>query len=93
MTIRKETAIRILVIASVVFVAVILVIFGDTTHTPQTPPASPRTSQTPQTIARTGPPYSDCDAAHADGRYNIPRGDPAYQAKLDRDGDGIACDR
>ncbi len=91
MTIRKETAIRILVIASVVVVAVLLVIFGDTTHTP--PPTGPRTSQTPQTAARTGPPYSDCDAAHADGRYNIPGGDAAYRPALDRDGDGIACDR
>jgi hypothetical protein len=53
MTIRKGTAIRILVIASVVGVAVLLVIFGDTTHAPQTPPTGPRTSQTPQTIAGT----------------------------------------
>jgi hypothetical protein len=93
MTISKETAIRILVIASVVVVAVLVVIFGDTTHTPQTPPTGPRTSQTPQTAARTGPPHSDCNAAHADGRYNIPRGDPAYEPRLDRDGHGIACDR
>lgn len=31
-------------------------------------------------------------AAAADGRYNIPRGDPAYAPKLDHDNDGIACE-
>lgn len=39
------------------------------------------------------PPYASCSAAAADGRYNIPRGDPAYSPKLDRDNDGIACER
>lgn len=38
------------------------------------------------------PPYKSCTEAHKDGRYNIPRGDPAYQQKLDRDNDGIACE-
>jgi hypothetical protein len=93
MTIRKETAIRILVIASVVVVAVLLVIFGDTTHAPQTGPGTPPGTSAVVTPFRKGPPYSDCEAAHADGRYNIPRGDPAYNPALDRDDDGIACDR
>jgi Excalibur calcium-binding domain len=39
------------------------------------------------------PPYANCKAAAKDGRYNIPRGDPAYAPKLDRDNDGIACER
>lgn len=39
-----------------------------------------------------GPPYKNCSEAHADGRYNIPEGDPAYASKLDRDRDGIACE-
>lgn len=42
--------------------------------------------------AQADPPYKNCSQAHADGRYNIPRGDPAYQQKLDRDNDGIACE-
>jgi hypothetical protein len=42
--------------------------------------------------ARAGPPYANCTEAHKDGRYNIPRGDPAYQQKLDRDNDGVACE-
>lgn len=43
-------------------------------------------------VAAAGPPYSNCSEAHADGRYNIPRDDPAYSSKLDRDGDGLACE-
>lgn len=42
--------------------------------------------------AQAGPPYRNCSEARKDGRYNIPRGDPAYQQKLDRDNDGIACE-
>jgi hypothetical protein len=42
--------------------------------------------------AQAGPPYANCTEAHKDGRYNISKGDPAYQPKLDRDNDGIACE-
>ena len=38
------------------------------------------------------PPYRNCSEAHTDGRYNIPSNDPAYSPKLDRDGDGFACE-
>lgn len=37
-------------------------------------------------------PYPNCDAAAADGLYNIPLGDPRYAPTLDRDNDGLACD-
>jgi Excalibur calcium-binding domain len=37
-------------------------------------------------------PYRDCNEANADGRYNIPRGDPDYRPDLDPDNDGIACE-
>ena len=37
-------------------------------------------------------PYTNCTAAHADGRYDIPQGDPDYVASQDRDGDGYACE-
>ncbi|MCV7097640.1 excalibur calcium-binding domain-containing protein [Mycobacterium kubicae] len=37
--------------------------------------------------------YPNCDAAWADGRTNIPRGDADYHPALDRDGDGVACQR
>jgi hypothetical protein len=39
-----------------------------------------------------GPPYQDCNEAHADGRYSIPTSDPAYRQDLDLDGDGLACE-
>lgn len=38
------------------------------------------------------PPYGSCKEAHADGAYNIKRGDPGYRPGLDRDHDGIACE-
>ncbi|MEZ0363487.1 excalibur calcium-binding domain-containing protein [Mycobacterium sp. pUA109] len=46
----------------------------------------------PPPSAVAGPPYRNCTEAHNDGRYNIPRDDPAYSPKLDRDGDGYACE-
>uniref|UniRef100_A0AAU2VBT0 Excalibur calcium-binding domain-containing protein n=1 Tax=Streptomyces sp. NBC_00003 TaxID=2903608 RepID=A0AAU2VBT0_9ACTN len=37
--------------------------------------------------------YPSCSAARAAGAAPIHRGQPGYRAGLDRDGDGIACDR
>nr|WP_074352190.1 excalibur calcium-binding domain-containing protein [Mycobacteroides abscessus] len=37
-------------------------------------------------------PYKNCTEAHKDGAYNIKKGDPGYESRLDRDGDGIACE-
>ena len=37
-------------------------------------------------------PYANCSEAHADGRYDIPQGDPDYWPGGDRDHDGIACE-
>ena len=34
--------------------------------------------------------YKNCAEAHADGRYDIPAGDPAYRPELDKDHNGIA---
>jgi hypothetical protein len=39
-----------------------------------------------------GPRYASCYEANADGKYGIPRDDPAYQPKQDFDGDGFACE-
>jgi len=36
--------------------------------------------------------YKNCTEAHNDGRYSIPRTDPAYAPHLDRDKDGLACE-
>ena len=43
-------------------------------------------------VTKADPPYATCKDAAKDGRYNIPRGDPAYRQPLDRDNDGIACE-
>jgi hypothetical protein len=43
-------------------------------------------------IVFVGPPYQNCNEAHADGRYSIPTSDPAYRPDLDLDGDGLACE-
>jgi hypothetical protein len=37
--------------------------------------------------------FDNCTEARAAGRVNIPIGDPAYAAHLDRDSDGIACEQ
>lgn len=42
--------------------------------------------------AAADPPYSSCADAAADGRSNIPKGDPGYSSGLDRDHDGVACE-
>lgn len=36
--------------------------------------------------------YSSCAEATAAGKAPIHKGEPGYSAKLDRDGDGVACD-
>ncbi len=36
--------------------------------------------------------FDNCTQAYQAGRSNIPRGDPDYAPKLDRDNDGVACD-
>lgn len=37
--------------------------------------------------------YPNCAAARAAGAAPIRRGDPGYSGRLDRDGDGVACER
>ena len=36
--------------------------------------------------------YPNCSTARAAGVAPIKRGDPGYSRKLDRDGDGVACE-
>lgn len=36
--------------------------------------------------------YKDCTDAHEHGAYSIPRGQPGYEDRLDRDHDGLACE-
>ena len=43
-------------------------------------------------MAAASGPYANCTAAHKDGRWDIPKGDPDYWDGGDRDHDGIACE-
>lgn len=43
--------------------------------------------------APSGAYYANCAAAHAAGVTPLRRGQPGYRAGLDRDNDGIACER
>jgi hypothetical protein len=58
--------------------------------------AAPPTTQrpTPQPIPTSADNvyYPNCDAARAAGAAPIYRGQPGYSARLDRDGDGVACE-
>ncbi|MDP4574104.1 excalibur calcium-binding domain-containing protein [Qipengyuania sp. G39] len=48
----------------------------------------------PQQRVSTGTLYfANCDAARAAGAAPISRGQPSYASHLDRDGDGMACER
>jgi heme/copper-type cytochrome/quinol oxidase subunit 1 len=49
-------------------------------------------TQTRPVPFRPTPYYKNCKEAHADGRWDIPMGDPAYRPGLDGDGNGIACE-
>lgn len=59
------------------------------TYVPPSPTAEPAPVYQP---APQSTYYRNCSQAHADGRYNIPQGDPAYRPGLDRDRDGYACE-
>jgi hypothetical protein len=37
--------------------------------------------------------FRNCKAANAAGYWDIKRGTPAYHTRLDRDRDGVACER
>ncbi|WP_238175748.1 excalibur calcium-binding domain-containing protein [Kribbella pratensis] len=78
---------------------------GATTPTTSTPTSSPSTptptastavpSATPSTTPSSTPAvvYRNCAEVRAAGKAPLYRGDPGYTPELDRNGDGIACER
>jgi hypothetical protein len=71
-----------------------------TTPEPTTTPTEPsptmsRTEPTPTTapVTTAAVVYQTCAEARAAGKAPLHRGDPGYSPALDRNGDGIACDR
>jgi hypothetical protein len=83
---------------AVIVVCVVLVVYALTKRVPM--PAPRRnyptthfsTTTTAPSPSRPGVYYKNCDEAHADGRWNIPEGDPAYRPGLDKNHDGVACE-
>lgn len=61
-----------------------------TSATSQTTTTTTRPAVT--TTTRTAVSYANCDEVRAAGKAPLQRDDPGYSSKLDRDGDGVACD-
>jgi endonuclease YncB( thermonuclease family) len=64
---------------------------------PDVPKPDPTTTKaktsTPKTTTKKASPvFANCDAAKAAGVAPLHRGEPGYSTKLDRDGDGVACE-
>lgn len=58
------------------------------------PPIPPMTvTRVPAATASVPVAFDSCEQAAAAGRSLIPNDDPQYSELLDRDGDGVACDR
>jgi hypothetical protein len=57
-----------------------------TTKTTTKPPA-------PKTTPPAAVYYKNCDDVRAHGAAPLYRGEPGYRAGLDRDGDGVACEK
>lgn len=62
---------------------------GGSTSRPSTP--APRKRQ--GIAGNNGVSFANCTEARAAGYSNIRRGEPGYAQHLDRDGDGVACER
>jgi endonuclease YncB( thermonuclease family) len=60
---------------------------------PKPPPAPPTTEDAPAPEQDSAAYYKNCTAAKAAGAAPLHRGEPGYRAALDRDGDGVACER
>jgi hypothetical protein len=66
---------------------------GAPTPSPATrSPQQIRASDEPQGVMPVLP-FGNCTAARLAGRTPVRRGEPGYGPHLDRDGDGVACER
>lgn len=64
-----------------------------TTTTKKEPTVTTNNTDTTETKTNTNVYYKNCDAVRAAGKDPLYEGDPGYSTKLDRDKDGIACER
>ena len=56
------------------------------------PETAPAPQAAPSQTAPSSTTYANCTQARAAGAAPLYRGQPGYSAKLDRDGDGVACE-
>ena len=64
-----------------------------TTHTTEQAPPPPPPQTTEEAPAPTEVYYTNCADVRAHGAAPLLRGQPGYRSGLDRDGDGIACEK
>jgi hypothetical protein len=81
-----------LLIAVIVVCVVIVILALMKQGPPNTGPSYPTTRFSTTAPSRPAVYYKNCAEAHADGRWNIPEGDPAYRPALDKDHNGVACE-
>jgi hypothetical protein len=62
------------------------------TQTPS-PTTAPQPTPTTAPITSTAVVYKNCAEVRAAGKAPLHRGDPGYSTELDRNGDGVACER
>ncbi|MEU1431139.1 excalibur calcium-binding domain-containing protein [Nocardia sp. NPDC005746] len=60
---------------------------------PPAAPQPPAPAPAPETTNAPSVYYGSCAEAKRAGAAPLRRGDPGYRSGLDRDGDGIACER
>ncbi|WP_409514961.1 excalibur calcium-binding domain-containing protein [Brevundimonas sp.] len=56
-------------------------------------PARPQSFSSNGSGSRSGGAFANCAAARAAGAAPVRRGEPGYGRHLDRDGDGVGCER
>jgi hypothetical protein len=66
---------------------------GGSSNTPKSRWVVPSGSAVLTSVYQHGLPCPNCAAAARDGRYDIHIGDPPYNPALDRNHNGIACER
>lgn len=93
---REQVAktLEVLLIAVIVMCVVAIVFALLSNGLPSARPTRPNYPTTRFSVPTTRPTpyYKNCREAHAEGRWDIPKGDPAYRPALDGDGNGIACE-
>jgi len=80
-----------LCIAGAAAVGSLFGVAGDSGEPEKAQPAPTTTTTTGQAGQVADVAYANCDAVRAAGKAPLHRGEPGYSAKLDRDGDGVAC--